>query len=142
MYKRKESIQEENLEWGKHTVSPLIEKDEHIKKALVAPVSKQKTIQSDERDELNKKSDVKEESPAFLDKHPKLFFIFTIVFLPYIIGFFLCYLLFYFYTAMPITVFFNMQTGHTIELWSIGIYLFITVGIIWILFSFLFLKER
>ncbi len=136
MYKRIETIEEECLDWGKHPVAPLEEMDEKIAEAVIPPVSKQSKIFLNERASLRGKFSIKRKFTNLLDENSELFLVFSILALPYIVGFVLSYFLFYFYGGMTIGSFFSIQQGQlSIELWSIGAYLFVTVWVIWIVLT-------
>jgi hypothetical protein len=121
MYSRKENIEVENLDWENHVTPSPIRKNGLIEK-MISPFTSQKTQQLS----------IIEEKRDVLDEHLSLFFIFTLLVFPYIVGFFFSYFLFYLYGDMNIIDFFMMQQGHLyIESWGIGMYVLVVSGIIW-----------
>ncbi len=143
VYRRKETIVKENLDWesdaeyvsGKQTVKR--------NKAVLSPVFKQNKIAWNERADLGIKLDEKEKDIKLVDRNLKLFLMVSVLIFPYIIGFLVCYFIFYFYSGMTIDSFFIIQRKyHPVELWTIGIYLFVLVGVTWIVLKSLFQKER
>ena len=78
---------------------------------------------------LGPKFTLKNELTDLFKKYAEVSLLLGIVFIPYTLGFVISYFLFYFYGGMSISNFLGVQeVPTTIELWSIGAYLFITVG--------------
>jgi len=122
MYIRKENIEVENLDWESQVSSSPVRKNGQIGK-MISPFTSQKT------QDLS----IKEEKGDVLDEHLSLFFIFTLLIFPYIVGFLFSFFLYYMYGDMNIIDFFMMQQGHLyFESWGIGMYLLVVVGIIWL----------
>ena len=137
MYVREETIEEENLDWGELTQASkdnqeqLIE-DTKEETAPHDPVSKPKKLFLKKRatsEKIGPKFTLKNELSDLFKQNAEISLLFGIVFLPYLLGFVISYFLFYFYGGMSISNFLGVQeVPTTIELWSIGAYLFITVG--------------
>ena len=143
VYKRKVTIVKEHLDWEDHTDESLKKKILKGSNAVLSPAVKQNKTDLNKKSDSDKKLYAERKETTFSDKNSKLFLIFTVLVFPYIIGFLVCYFIFYYYAAVPIDHFFNMQRGYDhIELWTIGIYLFVAVGMLWIVVKSLFLKER
>jgi hypothetical protein len=131
MYARTEMIEEENLDWDMHPATMLEKMDAKITKIAMPSMSKEKKRFFPENIDLKGKFNVKKLT-HFLDTNPELSLLFSMVTFPYIVGFFISYFLFYFYGGMSIESFLNIEKGNIhIEFWSIGAYIFITVGVIW-----------
>lgn len=132
MYQRVESIEEECLDWGSHLVLPLEKIELKTAETVVSLVPEESKIFLNERVISREKFNVKRKVTYLAEENPELFFIFSILTFPYIVGFLACYFLFYFYGGMTISSFFLIQQGHLqIELFAIGAYLFVTLGVIW-----------
>lgn len=134
MYERKEHIEEENLDWGKHLEKiDNSETDAEIKETeqLIYPTTENnKTI-------LKKKAkviqvNIKREITDLLDQYPEISLLFSFLTLPYVIGFFvIAFILLS--GGVPIDRFFSEKEGiFHFELWSIGSYIFITSVMIWL----------
>jgi len=120
MYARTETIEEENLDWDIHPTAMLEKMDVKIIETAMPSKSKE-----EKRFKLKKLT-------HFLGANPELSLLFSIVSLPYTVGFFISYFLFYYYGGMSIESFLQIEKGSIhIEFWSIGAYIFITVGVIW-----------
>ncbi len=136
MYIRKETIEEENLDWSELTEVSKNNQDKLIEdtkeEAAQDPVSKPTKIFLKDHAKIQKigpKFTLKNELSDLLKQNAEISLLFGIVFIPYILGFVISYFLFYFYGGMSINNFLSVQQVPTaIELWSIGAYLFITVG--------------
>jgi len=131
MYQRKEIIEEECLDWDGHLVVP--------------PTFKHSKTFLREQDTLRKKLNMKRKVTSVLTVELELFLIVSILIFPYMVGFLVSYLLFYFYGGMTIESFLDMQQLHSqIEFWGIGAYLFVTAGVIWFVFKSLvsFFKKK
>ena len=136
MYVREETIEEENLDWGELTQASKDNQDKLIEdvkeEATQAPVSKPKKIFLNNRAKIQKvgpKFSLKNDLIDLFKKYAEISLLLGIVFIPYFVGFVISYFLFYFYGGMSISNFLGVQeVPTTIELWSIGAYLFIAVG--------------
>ena len=136
MYVREEKIEEENLDWGelakasKENQEKLIE--EVTQESATESVPKPKKSLLKQRANIRKiapKFTLKDELIHFLKHNAEISLLLGIVFIPYMLGFVISYFLFFFYGGMPISHFLDVQkVPTTIELWSIGAYLFVTVG--------------
>lgn len=131
MYARTEMIEEENLDWDMHPATMLEKMDVKRTKVTMPSMSKEKKLFFPENIDLKGKFNLKKLT-HFLDTNPELSLLFSMVTFPYIVGFFISYFLFYFYGGMSIESFLNIEKGNIhFEFWSIGAYIFITIGVIW-----------
>ena len=133
MYVREETIEEENLDWGKH-----LEKIDNSETDSEITETQQitGTATKDTKRIIKKKVkstqlNIKREITDLLDQYPEISLLFSFVTLPYVIGFFvIAFILLS--GGVPIDRFFSTKDGiFHFELWSIGAYVFITVGVIW-----------
>lgn len=138
MYERKANIEEENLDWSedlkkvdneteetRHTIHPDIEHNKIVfhEKVKLSQVNIKRMI-------LN-----------ILDDYSSVSLLIGILMLPYIIGFFVISFILL-SGGVPIDSFFSLKEEiFHFELWSIGSYIFITVGVIWLVIL-LFLQKR
>ncbi|EIF51314.1 hypothetical protein [Sulfurovum sp. AR] len=137
MYVRNETIEEENLDWGELTEASKDNQDKLIED-MKEEASKDTTIPQKKKIFLNNhakiqkigaKFTLKNELTDLIKQNTEISLLLVIFFLPYILGFVISYFLFYFYGGMSINNFLTVeQVPTTIELWSIGAYLFVTVG--------------
>ncbi len=142
MYRREESVEEEKLDWERHPVPLPENKNAERVEAVLPPVSQSSKI-SLKKITVNEKRQIQRKATDLLDNNLELFLLFSISLFPYIVGFFISYLLFYFYSGSGMTIgsFFSMQQdSRHLELWGIGAYLFITFGIIWVVIKSLLKK--
>ena len=138
MYVREETIEEENLDWGELTEASKDNQDKLIEdmkeEDAQDPVSQKKKIFLNNHAKIQKigpKFTLKNELTDLLKQNAEISLLLGIVFVPYMLGFVISYLLFYFYGGMSFTNFLTVeQVPTTIELWSIGAYLFVTVGVV------------
>lgn len=136
MYVREETIEEENLDWGELTEASKDNQDKLIEdtkeETAQAPVSKPKKKFFNNRAKIQTigpKFTLKNELSDLFKQNAEISLLLGIVFIPYLLGFVISYFLFYFYGGMSISNFLGVQeVPTTIELWSIGAYLFVTVG--------------
>lgn len=133
MYVREEHIEEENLDWEEHTRLSIDNHnnvtEETREEAVEAPVSKQNKPFLNNRANMGRKVSLKRELNDLLKQNAEISLLFGIVLIPYLLGFLISYFLFFFYGGMPISHFLDVQkVPTTIELWSIGAYVFVTVG--------------
>lgn len=136
MYIREETIEEENLDWGELTEASKENQDKLIEdmneETAQDPVPQQKTIFLDNHGNsinTDPESTLKNAWSDLFKQNAGVSVLLGIVFVPYILGFAISYFLFYFYGGMSISNFLGVQAvPNTIELWSIGAYLFVTVG--------------
>ncbi|WP_309499885.1 hypothetical protein [Sulfurovum sp.] len=121
MYKRMEIIEEENLNWESVLVQPPVEKTDY----------KLKTFLNNGMNVGKKKLNIRKLT-SFINENSEISLLFSVVILPYIVGFCFSYFLFYFYGGMSIGSFLGAEQNHSsIEMWSIGAYIFITGLAIW-----------
>ncbi len=131
MYARIETIEEECLDWKNH-LAPHYEKIyEEVTEAVLPPVSQDRKAFLNNSVLFNNKLDIRRKITTFLNQNLELTLLFSILTLPYIVGFLISYFLFYFYGGMSISSFISIQGHLCIGFWSIGAYLFITAGVIW-----------
>ena len=129
MYVREETIEEENLDWGIDPEKIVQEADEKIDETIhvMHPDAKNDQIHFHQR--MNRKINIKQRIMSVIDDHTEFSLLFGIVIVPYMLGFIISYFLFYFYGGMSFNNFLTVEQVPTaIELWSIGAYLFVTVG--------------
>jgi len=131
MYVREETIEEENLDWGED-----LEKiDQDTDKEMVETMH---VIHPDEQNHnihfnynRNIKLNIKQSIMSVVDDHSEFSLLFGILFVPYLVGFVVSYLLFFMYGGMPLGSFLSINKGNFhFELWSIGAYCFISLGVI------------
>ena len=143
MYVRKEKIEEENLDCGKYT-NPSEEMQEKTaekakEEGAGAPVSQKKKLflkQSTQMAKFKQKINIKNELNDLLKQNAEISLLVGVVFVPYILGFAISYFLFFIYGGVSISNFLILpQAPSTIELWSIGAYLFVTVGAVLAFFA-------
>ncbi|HEY9129806.1 MAG TPA: hypothetical protein VIN02_08220 [Sulfurovum sp.] len=133
MYVREENIPEENLDWDKTQVREVQEKtqaEDKENKKVIHPAAKNKIVlkKKIKFSEINIKSTIQN----FLDEHGELSLLISLLTFPYIIGFIIIAFILL-YGGVPIDRFFSMKEGiFHFELWSIGAYIFITTGVIWL----------
>ncbi len=136
MYARIENIEEECLDWESRLVPSFEKMNKEITEVMLPSVSKHRKMFLNEIVSFKGKVNVKRNITNLFDENLELSLLFSIVTLPYIVGFLVSYFLFYYYGGMQIDSFMGMQEGHLyIEAWSIGAYFFITVGVIWALLN-------
>ena len=133
MYKRNEVIEEEHLEWNKKSKDIVQEKD--LKVTLPAEVKPKKLLINEESSSENK-SDKQSSIMTFFYKYEYLSLGLIILILPYLVGLLFNFVLFYIYSGTTLNKAFIIEKEHNIlELWTIGVYAFITSWIIWIIFK-------
>ena len=140
MYVRKENIEEEHLDWSKYTNPSKDEQDKTSQKMKEEPVHvpafQQKKSFLNNRAKMGRKFHIKSKLTDLFNQNAEISLILSIIFLPYIVGFLISYFLYFFYGGISIMNFFSIQEApSTIELWSIGAYLFITVGAVLAFFA-------
>jgi len=133
MYVRKEKIEEENLDWGKYTNPTKGTQDEEIEEINEKPVEKQALQRKkpflNNRAKMGPRFSLKRQLADLYRQNAEISLLLGIVFIPYILGFAISYFLFFFYGGVSISNFLGLpQAPSAIELWSIGAYLFVTVG--------------
>ncbi len=136
MYVREETIEEENLDWGELTEASKDNQDRLLED--MKEEDAQDTVPQQKKIFLNKRDNsismapevtLKSELSGLFKQNAEIYLLLGIVFVPYILGFAISYFLFYFYGGMSINNFLSVQqVPGIIELWSIGAYLFVTVG--------------
>lgn len=129
MYERKDTIEEENLDWGEdlESIDDEIEETRHI----IHLDPKDNKIIFNNRVNDDRKLNIKKSITNLSQEYSEIALLLSILILPYMVGFIVSYLLFYIYGGMSIGNFLNIEKGNLhFELWSIGAYFFITVGVI------------
>ena len=143
MYARKENIPEENLDWGESSedkahLETEIQSDES--KNLIHPATEQNKVVFRKKVKLSQVN-IKKAILNILDEHGEVSFFLGILTLPYIIGFVIVSFILL-RGNVPIDRFFSLKEGvFHFELWSIGAYISITAGVIWLV-SMLFSYRR
>ncbi|MCO4845523.1 MAG: hypothetical protein KC427_05840 [Sulfurovum sp.] len=138
MYERKANIEEENLDWG-NDLEKVDEKTQEVRHVL-HPSTEHSKIVFHKKIKLSQVN-IKRTILNILDDYSGVSLFIGILMLPYIIGFFV--IAFILLTGgVPIDSFFSLKEEiFHFELWSIGSYIFITVGVIWLVIT-LFLQKR
>lgn len=143
MYERKEHIEKENLDWGEHLEKiDNSETDSEIKetKHIIHPATEHNKIIFKKKVKITQVN-IKREITNLLAQYSEISLLLSLLILPYIIGFFVVAFILL-YGGVPIDRFFSLKEGiFHFELWSIGSYIFITVGVIWLVIM-LFLQRR
>ena len=143
MYTREEKILEENLDWHKK-----FEKKDHSEeipdgmesKKIIHPDTEQSGVVLQKKMNLSQISIKKLVLNILQEYGGVTFFLGTLV-LPYIIGFIVVSIILL-NGNVPIDRFFSLKDGiFHFELWSIGAYISITVGVIWLVIM-LFLYRK
>jgi ABC-type uncharacterized transport system fused permease/ATPase subunit len=139
MYARKEHIEEENLNWGEELekinnaeTGSETEETKHI----IHPAAEHNKITFKKKVKINQ-INIKREITNLLAQYSEISLLLSLLIFPYIIGFFV--IAFILLTGgVPIDSFFSLkeQIFH-FELWSIGSYIFITTGVIWLVIMLL-----
>lgn len=120
MYKRAEQIEEENINW-EHTSTQEVQPITDQKSTTNLFTSIQSTLQ-------NRMDSIAKKLNDFIDDNTEIALLFSVVVLPFVVGFCFSYALFYLYGGVPISGFIEMGKDHTVlEMWSIGAYIFITI---------------
>jgi len=136
MYRREETTEERVFSCESRPIVPLEEMGEEIAEAVIPSVPKLREIFLNELASPRGKFNIKRKAANLLNKNEEFSLSLSILFLPYILGFIISYMLFYFYGGMPIESFITIEKGNMhFELWSIGAYLLITAGVIWAVLS-------
>ncbi len=131
MYKRDEVVEEEHLDWDKKTKETIQEKDV---KVTLSSEAKHENLVLNEESKVENKSDIQNNVMTFFMKYEYLSLGLIILILPYLVGLLFNFVLFYIYSGITLDKVFNIEKKQNIfELWSIGAYTFVTLGIIWIL---------
>lgn len=136
MYVREEKIEEENLDWGeltkasKENQEKLIEEAKQEAAGASVPTPKKSFLNNRAKMiKMAPKFTLKDELTHYLKHNAEVSLLLGMVFIPYVLGFLISYFLFFFYGGMPISHFLDVQkVPTTIELWSIGAYIFVSVG--------------
>lgn len=139
MYERKENIEEENLNWEEdhEQMDDKVQETRHV----IHPVTEHNKIVFQKKVKINQVN-IKREILNFLDEYSDVSLVLGLLILPYIIGFFVVAFILI-YGGVPIDRFFSLKEGvFHFELWSIGAYFFITVGVIWLVITLLLQKNN
>ena len=125
MYKRAEQIEEENLNWEREPSQEtnLLASE----KSTSNPQTSLQLALQNRIESIAKKLNFKKLND-FIDDNTEIALLFTVVVLPFVVGFCFSYALFYLYGGVPMSGFLEMGKNHTVlEMWSIGAYVFITI---------------
>ena len=128
MYKRVEQIEEENLDWDQQHMRQINETRGQEENVIFSPAfNKKKTVW-----ETIIEYDIEKKLMKFFNKNMELASFMGVLLLPYFIGFWIAYALFYSYGDMTIIGFLSFEKDHLlVQLWSIGAYLFVTSWVFW-----------
>ena len=140
MYKRKENVKEEHLDWDKQPKESNEEKnlkvtsENEVKhESSVIPIENSVEIESDKESIIM----------TFVYKYEYLSLGIIVLILPYLVGLVFNLVLFYIYSGITLDKVFAIEKEHHIlELWTIGGYSFITLSIIWIILKTLTSKSK
>jgi hypothetical protein len=134
MYQRKEELPEENLDWDgspDKVEDPKTDAENNQDKHVIHPSTGNSKIVFQKKVKLSQ-INIKNTIKNILDEHGEVSLLLGLITLPYIIGFFVVAFILM-YGGVPIDRFFSLKEGiFHFELWSIGAYVFITVGVIWL----------
>ncbi len=143
MYERKEHIEEENLDWGgdpEKIDNPEIDSETKETKHVIHPATEHNKIIFEKKAKVTQLN-IKKEITNLLTQYSEISLLLSLLIFPYMIGFFVVAFILL-YGGVPIDLFFTSKEGvFHFELWSIGSYIFITVGVIWLV-MLLFLQRR
>lgn len=143
MYERKEHVEEENLDWGEDLEkidNSETDSEKKETKQVIHPATEHNKIIFKKKVKVTQVN-IKREITNLLVQYSEISLLLSLLILPYIIGFFVVAFILL-YGGVPIDLFFGSKEGiFHFELWSIGSYIFITVGVIWLVIL-LFLQKR
>lgn len=127
MYKRVEKIEEEKLDW-REKESTLDEKTFIPSKNVnITPLKNKKRVLSN-----FSTLKIQNKMTKMIDTNIELSSFIGVLLLPYFVGFSIAYALFYAYAHMTIVDFLTLEKDDIIiQLWSVGAYVFITLGVFW-----------
>jgi len=134
MYERKANIEEENLDWGEGVETldhPETESETQETKHVIHTATEHNKITFKKQFKFTQ-ANVKREITNLLTVYSEISLLLSLLIVPYIVGFFVVAFILI-YGGVPIDRFFSAKEGvFHFELWSIGAYIFITVGVIWL----------
>ena len=131
MYIREETIEEENLDWGEVLEKIDDVKHEEIEETIHVMHPDTQNHKITLNNKRNRKLNIKQSIMSVVDDHSEFSLLFAIFIVPYMVGFVVSYLLFFMYGGMPLGSFLSIDKGNFhFELWSIGAYFFISLGVI------------
>lgn len=132
MYKRKEVIVEEHLDWDDHSKDKIQEKN---LKVTLPHDAKHKQLLTHKESGFQNKPEIKHKVTNYIDENEPLWLLgLGILIVPYLLGLLINIVLFYIYSGISLGEVFSIEKQYKIwELWSIGAYTFVTLGIILIL---------
>lgn len=143
MYVRKEVIEEEKLDWGEDLEKidqPETESEIKETKHIIHPAAEKKKIIFKKPFKITQENLKRRISELFAE-YSELSLLLILLAAPYMIGFVIVAFILI-YGGVPIHQFFSAKEGiFHFELWSIGSYVFITGGVIWLVMM-LFLHRR
>ena len=134
MYVRDQPIEEENLDWGEDiekTDTPEVEAENKETKHIIHPATEHNKIVFQKKFKFTQ-INIKRKIQNVLDEHGEVYLLLGFLTLPYIIGFIVVTFILL-YGGVPIDRFFSLKEGiFHFELWSIGAYISITIGVVWL----------
>lgn len=140
MYKRKEVIEEEHLDWDDHPKDKIQEKN---LKVTLPHDAKHKQLLTHKKSRFQNKPEIKHKVSTYIDGNEPMWLLgLSILIIPYLVGLLFNILLFYIYSGISLDKIFSIEKEYKVfELWSIGAYTFVISGTIWILLQ-MFKEDR
>lgn len=133
MYKRKEVIEQEDLDWDNKTRDSY---EDRAVKVSRPPNEKRKKIFLNVETEIEKKNVKQSTVMTFFNEYEYLSLALMIFMIPYLVGLLFNAVLFYIYSGITLVKVFSIEKQNNIfELWSVGAYTFVTSWMIWIIFK-------
>ena len=135
MYTREEKMPEENVDWDESQKKP-DESETKTKsqetKHVIHPAKEKNRIVLQKNINFSKLG-LKNSIKTLLDQYGEFSLLLGLLILPYLIGFIVVSVVLI-YGGVPINRFFSLKEGiFHFELWSIGAYISITAGVVWLL---------
>lgn len=131
MYKRKEVIEEEHLDWEKKPKDTVQQKDF---KGTLESEAKHKKLLLNKESGFKNKSDIEHNVMTYFNGNEYLWLGLIVLIVPYLVGLLFNTLLFYIYSGITFDKVFSIEKESKIfELWTIGAYTFVTIWILWVL---------
>ena len=132
MYKCEVKIAGENLEWDQGN-----EPSKQVKVGMPSVIKQKKSFQHKQVG-LSQKFSVKNNVMDLSNRDITFFSIAATLLLPYMLGLMLTYFLFSFYGGMSLLSFLGIDKDyHSIQMWALGAYFFITAWVIWVVLRIL-----
>jgi len=132
MYKRKEVIEDEHLDWDDHSKDKV---QENNLKVTLPHDAKDKQLLTHKENGFQNKPEIKHKVTTYIDENEPVWLLgLGILIVPYLVGLLFNIVLFYIYSGISLGKVFSIEKEYKVfELWSIGAYTFVTLGIIFIL---------